>query len=33
MLGGRGVMSPQRAGWLVALAALIADQLSKNYLL
>ncbi|HMI95016.1 MAG TPA: signal peptidase II [Micropepsaceae bacterium] len=27
------MMSPQRAGWLVALAALIADQLSKNYLL
>src|SRR5258706_6776782 len=26
-------MTPQRAGWLVALAALIADQLSKNYLL
>src|SRR5258707_927163 len=26
-------MNPQRAGWLVAAAALIADQLSKNYLL
>ncbi|MEA2824596.1 MAG: signal peptidase [Alphaproteobacteria bacterium] len=26
-------MTPQRAGWLVALAALAADQLSKNYLL
>jgi signal peptidase II len=26
-------MTPQRAGWLVALAALIADQFSKNYLL
>src|SRR5258706_7641270 len=26
-------MTPQRAGWLVALAALIDDQLSKNYLL
>jgi signal peptidase II len=26
-------MSPQRAGWLAALAALTADQLSKNYLL
>ena len=26
-------MSPRRAGWLVAFASLIADQLSKNYLL
>ena len=26
-------MTPQRAGWLVVLAALVADQLSKNYLL
>ena len=26
-------MTPQRAGWLMALAALTADQLSKNYLL
>jgi len=26
-------MTPQRAGWLVVLAALLADQLSKNYLL
>jgi len=26
-------MTPQRAGWLVALAALAADQFSKNYLL
>ena len=26
-------MTPQRAGWMVAIAALIADQLSKNWLL
>jgi signal peptidase II len=26
-------MTPQRAGWMVAVAALIADQLSKNWLL
>jgi signal peptidase II len=26
-------MSPQRAGWIVAAAALLADQLSKNLLL
>ena len=26
-------MTPQRAGWLVALAALAADQFSKDYLL
>src|SRR5258708_33276746 len=32
-LRGGGGMTPQRAGWLVALTALIADQLSKNYLL
>jgi signal peptidase II len=27
------MMTPQRAGWLVALAALAADQFSKDYLL
>jgi len=26
-------MTPQRAGWIIAAAALIADQLSKNWLL
>ena len=26
-------MTPQRAGWMVAIAALVADQLSKNWLL
>jgi signal peptidase II len=26
-------MTPQRAGWIIAAAALIADQLSKNFLL
>ena len=26
-------MTPKRAGWMVAIGALIADQLSKNYLL
>jgi signal peptidase II len=26
-------MTPQRAGWMIAAAALIADQLSKNWLL
>src|SRR5258708_37681470 len=31
--GGGRSMTPQRAGWLMALAALAADQLSKNYLL
>src|ERR1700675_3680886 len=31
--GGGGMMTPQRAGWLVALAALAADQFSKDYLL
>src|SRR5258708_3848375 len=32
-LRGGGGMTPKRAGWLVALVALLADQLSKNYLL
>src|SRR5689334_14563621 len=32
LLRGRR-MTPQRLGWLVALASLVADQLSKNLLL